>query len=172
MLKYDDPRWKTLRGGYRLSYDPTKSLRSLEQRGDSAEVWEELWNGLHHQGDVDEASYAAVPALVDIQRRTGSLGWNFFALVGTIEVERHRKNNPPVPEWLSDAYRTAWHELLPLALEQLNRRPDPLTLQSALAVAALSKGWLKMGALLLHLDKSELDELIEERLAWSELYDD
>ena len=69
-MHYDDPRWRTLAGGYRTPYAPTPALARFESGTRLAETWDELWNELHHQGDVGEASYAAVPALVEIRRRT------------------------------------------------------------------------------------------------------
>jgi hypothetical protein len=66
MLDFDDSRWKGLKGGYRIPYDPRPVLRNLEEGKDLSDAWSELWDELHHQGDVDVASYAAVPHLVRI----------------------------------------------------------------------------------------------------------
>jgi hypothetical protein len=170
-VNYGDPRWKTLKGGYREAYDPTPALARLESGSNSNDAWAELWNELHHQGDVGEASYAAVPALVEIQSRTRSLGWNFYALIATIEIERHRTANPPLPAWLASTYREAWLSVLPLALDELRTTSDHLAVHSALSVVALAKGQIKLGALVSYLDESELDELLEDRLAWGEIYD-
>ncbi|MEG0881483.1 MAG: hypothetical protein RSH52_09485, partial [Janthinobacterium sp.] len=62
-LSLDDPLWTTLEGGYRMPYDVAKALKAM-QAGD--DVWHELWEELHHQGDVGVASYAAVPQLVHL----------------------------------------------------------------------------------------------------------
>jgi hypothetical protein len=97
VLSYDDPRWKELKGGYKTPYDPTKVLRKLESAGDPKPLWEELWDQLHHQGDVGESSYATVPHLVRIQKEKGNLGWNFYALVSTIEVEGIASQTPFCP---------------------------------------------------------------------------
>ena len=77
-----DPRWPSLRGGYRLPFDPRPALRRIAI-GDAEEAWKELWNELHHQGDVGEASYAAVPALVRIEAARRGADWNTYALVAT-----------------------------------------------------------------------------------------
>ena len=42
-------------------------------------------------------------------------------------------------------------------------------LESVFAVLALAKGKLRLGALLLQMDSSEVDEWLEERLGWSEV---
>jgi hypothetical protein len=132
-------------------------------------VWEELWDELHHQGDVDTAAYAAVPHLVRIAA-TGERDWNLYALAATIEVERHRKGNPAVPTWAVDAYSSAWQTLQALALVDLANTNEPLLLRSALSVVALARRDTKLGALLSHFDTSEIDDLAEDLLAWSELY--
>ena len=100
MIELDDPRWEGLTGGYRLLYDPRPALRALEADANRKDLWDELWNELHHQGDLGEASYAAVVALVRIESGRRRFGSNLFALAATIEVERHRKGNPPIPAWL------------------------------------------------------------------------
>jgi hypothetical protein len=66
MLALDDPRWNTLQGGYRMPFDPRPLIRKLQDNQDAQATWEELWDELHHQGDVGDASYTAVPLLVDV----------------------------------------------------------------------------------------------------------
>ena len=167
-----DSKWSTLAGGYRLPYDPRPAISKLAVNLDVANAWEELWDNLHHQGDVGEASYAAVSALVDLYHSDNQPDWNLFALIATIEVERHRKRNPSLPEWLSDDYKSAWRKLDQLALVTLGNTTDTETLQSTLAVLAIARGNLKLGALIIHLDGSELDEILEPYLDWNEFYDE
>jgi len=168
MIDLDDPKWKKLKGGYGELYDPTPALRRLEAGED---VWSELWNELHHQGDVGEASYAAVPQLLRIAKALPERDWNLYALAATIEVERHRKSNPPVPGWLKEDYDSAWRELRDIGVSDLLETEDPETVQSILGVLALAAGNIKLGALVAHLDSSELDEILEQQQAWSELYE-
>lgn len=59
-----------------------------------------------------------------------------------------------------------------MALEDLSRPGEPILIQSALAVVALGRGQAQLGAVLLRLDESEITELAEERLGWSEIYRD
>ena len=84
MLSFDDERWKHLMGGYKTPFDPRPSLRKLENQQDTASAWEELWEELHHQGDVGDASYAAVPELVRIHRSGGTADWNLYAIVTSL----------------------------------------------------------------------------------------
>ena len=170
MLDYDDPKWKELKGGYKVPYDPTSALRNLESGRKVEAAWEDLWNELHHQGDVGEASYAAVPHLVRIQKQNGDLDWNLYALASAIETERHRKSNPNLPQWLEASYREAWDALLELGLADLRKAKDEISVRAILGALAFSKGLIKFGALISTLDESEITEYLDEYLAWSELY--
>lgn len=168
LLTLDDPIWATLQGGYRLPYDATPALRELEAGEDS---WHELWEELHHQGDVGEASYAAVPQLVRIAAAANERTEDVYALCALIELERHRKHNPPLPDWLRDSYHSAWSQLAQLAARELQATPDTSMLNALFAVLAMSKGELKLGALLMQMDSSETDDWLEQHLGWSELYE-
>jgi hypothetical protein len=143
------------------------ALSRLE-RGEN--VWDELWQELHHQGDVGDASYAAVPQLVRIAGTFSQRDWNLYGLVSTIEIERHRKSNPPLAEWLAESYRLAWQQLLIVALRDLRDVRDGPTLRSILGTVALAKSDLKLGALVSYSDDSDILEILEQRDAWSETY--
>jgi hypothetical protein len=170
MIELDDPRWEGLKGGYRVVYDPRPAIRSLEANAHQRDLWKELWNELHHQSDIGEVSYAAVIALVQIEKRRRRFGANLLALAATIEIERHRAGNPPVPAWLETDYREAWIDLAEFALQDLRSGEDDERVQIALPVIALARGQHKLGAFLMWLDESELDALVEDRLTWSEAY--
>jgi hypothetical protein len=167
MLSLTDPIWRQLDGGYRTPYDASTALAQME-RGES--TWEEFWEELHHQGDVGVASYAVIPQLVRISEERRTSDWNLYALAATIEIGRHRKNNPPLPAWLAPSYKSAWEALLKLALADLAGKPDELMLRSALSVVALGRGDVKLGALLNHADTDEIADYVEDNLAWSSLY--
>ena len=100
-LSFDDECWKHLTGGYKIPFDPRPSLRKLENQHDTATAWKELWDELHHQGDVGDASYAAVPELVRLHRIVGAADWNFYAMVAIIELSRTESQNPELPDWFA-----------------------------------------------------------------------
>jgi len=107
MLGFEDSRWSELEGGYRTLLDPRPLLMELVTKGSADDVWRKLWNELHHQGDVGEVSFAAVPHLVRICREQGLIDWNIFAIVSVIELARDQGGNPDVPGWLKDDYFSA-----------------------------------------------------------------
>lgn len=167
MLPLDDPKWSRLMGGFKTPYNPSDALRRLESGED---VWDELWQELHHQGDVGEASYATIPHLVRIAKSLPRRDWRFYGLVSTIEIERHRKSNPPIPNWLAPAYADAIRDLLELGIKDLPQADNRDTVRSILGAITLAKGELKLGALISHSDDSEIDEILDQYEAWSELY--
>jgi hypothetical protein len=166
----EDPRWKALTSGYRLAYDPRSAIEALATPARRDSVWNELWRELHHQGDVGDASYVAIPLLTEVRSKDPDLGWQFYALCATIEIERWRKRNPPLPSWLAEDYEAAWRAILAFALSDLQVSTDRLMIQSALTAVAVARHEIKLGAMLAFLDESEIDEWVEENLAWSELY--
>ena len=165
MLPLDDPKWKSLRGGYKIPYDPTNALRRLYAGENQKAVWTELWEELHHQGDVGDASYASIPHLVKIQRERCDPDWNAYALIATIEIERRRRQNPPIPDWLFPSYESAWNDLMTVGLRDYAKTNDVLTARSILVVLALCKGLREIGTIVSHFDESEIQEIFEKYTA-------
>src|SRR6185503_1359384 len=100
MISDDDPRWALLTSAYRVPYDPRTPCDRLRTHPQDARVWKDLWENLHHQGDLGDGSYVAVVALARLCQSVVLPSAELFGLVSTIEVERHRRTNPPVPDWL------------------------------------------------------------------------
>ncbi len=111
MLPLDDPRWPTLKGGYKRPVDLRPLLAGLEDGNDADAAWRDLWNEIHHQGDVGEASFVAIPHLVRIHKARGVIDANTYAMVTTIELARGRDRNPDVPDWAKEGYSSALAEL-------------------------------------------------------------
>lgn len=154
-INFDDDRWTRLSGGYRIPYDPRNALNSLEQGKNVEAAWQELSTELYHQGDVGEASYAAVPHLVRIHERRGIPDWNTYALVARIEEARQVGNNPDLPDYLRQGYEDAWHHLAQIGLRELKITEDPLLVSCIIAVIAMSKRQLTLGRFAILFDESE-----------------
>jgi hypothetical protein len=95
---------------------------------------------------------------------------NFYSLVSIIEIERHRISNPSLPEWLELSYFSAWRSISDLALKDIREVKDQLSVQAILGALAISKGALKLGALISYSDKAEIQEQLNKAIVWSELY--
>lgn len=148
-----------MHGGYHRPTDIRPLLQRLATDTDVRPVWNELWNELHHQGDVGEASYAAVPHLVRIHRLRDLLDWNTYALVATIEVARDSTGNPPLPDWLRTGYTAALRQLGETSLVDLPRFTNPETVRALLAIVALWKGARTYGRMLIEFTEDEVLEL-------------
>ena len=159
MLDLDDPRWAGLKGGYKVPFDPRPLLKRLKSDTNVGPVWSELWNALHHQGDVGEASFAAVPHIVRVYCNRCVPDWNAYAMVAVIELARNRDQNPDVPGWLKAEYFAAIDKLAEKGLSELSRAQDPETYRAFLAVIALKNGLRSHASLLLKYSEEELQEI-------------
>lgn len=160
MLRLDDPIWKTLKGGYRVPYDASPVLKQMAVGENIESCWSELWNELHHQGDVGEASYAAVPQLAEIFT-VRSRDWNLFALVAVIEIERHDHGNPPIPEWITADYAAGLDRIMRMAAADLPSCTKGPELEAALSLIAAAKGDLGRAQLVSSSD-DEIEEILRD----------
>ncbi len=159
MLSLNDKRWSDLEGGYRTQFDPRALLSALETEKDTKAAWHALWGELHHQGDVGEASYAAVPHLVRIYRLRSVIDWNTYAMVAIIELARGQGKNPQVPDWLEESYRRAIQELAEIGTVEILRAKDPEDIRAILSILAIARGARTHAKFLLEYSAEELLEL-------------
>ena len=159
MKSLDDPRWEQLIGGYRQPYDASIPLRKLRDGVPPEQIWKELWEELHHQGDVDSASFAVVPHLVSIASQWGERDWNFYAIIALIEIERGQRDNPDVDDSIREDYHAAWGAILDLALHYLRTATDQTLIRTALGVIALQRGDRILGEILTLYDAEEIADI-------------
>lgn len=142
-----------------MAFDPRPALQNLESNVQVEEAWHELWEELHHQGDVGEASYAAVPHLVRIHSRRGLDDGNTYALVAVIELARGKGKNPEVPGWLKEEYFGAIQELAKIGAVEVLRAENPEDVRVILSILALAKGARTHARFLLDNSEEELIDL-------------
>lgn len=142
-MDFVDPRWEGLQGGYRVAYDPRPALLRLE-RGDRS-AWGDLWDNLHHQGDVGEASYAALVALVRTHTEQNQREENFYSLAACIEECRTKGANPALSDWLKASYDEAWQRLASMAVGDFQSASKPEIVDGILSVMAFYKGRRVLG---------------------------
>ena len=117
MLPLDDPRWSRLSHAYGDATDVPDMLRQLavlaeqnagEDSKESVVLWARLWSCLCHQETAFDASYAAVPHIVDIAIRDPHFSdRNFRQLPAEIDKARRNGAGPPLPKELEAAYLEA-----------------------------------------------------------------
>lgn len=164
MIQLNDPKWKELEGGYRTPYDASIALRKLESAECAEEVdgiLAELWDELHHQGDVGLASYFAVQHLIRIAREKGIVNSSLLGLIAVIEVQRH-KENPQIPEAYLEDYLNSLKAIPELVVTGDTNDWDLAFTAAALSAIAASKGQVKVAQAVLNFDDEDvLDEFLE-----------
>jgi len=156
MLSLNDSRWLNLTGGYKTRFDPRPLLGRLENDKETTAAWHGLWEELHHQGNVGDASYAAVPHIVAIHRKRGVADWNTYAIVACIESARTERKNPKVPKWLEKDYFRSIEELAEIGIAEISRTDEPKAVRAILSIVAITKGLRAHGRFLVDYAEDEL----------------
>ena len=74
-------------------------------------MFSELWENLHHQGDVGLASYLSIYHIVSTCIDRQSFDWNYIGLCVVIEHYRLSEHNPKLPAEYEAEYFDALHKL-------------------------------------------------------------
>lgn len=164
-MDFDHAIWKSAQGGYKIPYDasiPLKKLESATSKEQIKSVFDELWNELHHQGDVGLASYLALPHLVRIAKEKDLFDWNILGICAVIEQQRHLGNNPKLPVELTDYYQNGLNQLKLCILANIGKQLDHETFRVACSTLATVAGQIKLGKAIIELDESTMDEFLEQ----------
>jgi hypothetical protein len=141
LLPLDDPRWATYRGGYnRAPVDAVSLIRTLLDHGATEDFWRAVWDDLHHQGDIGEASYAIIPYLVEHQSRQRQLDEQLYHYCAVVELARLENGNPPIPSEIELAYAHALRRLLVIGAELMDRGCGEAAVMGVTAMTALAAG--------------------------------
>jgi hypothetical protein len=163
MLPYDHLRWEELYDACHALYDPRDALRKLEQGTPwRKQIWDELFQKLQHQGEVDIASYVVVPELARIIREKSIVDWEPFALIASIEDCRRTDGNPPLPPWLERDYLSALRECARYGCSLSDRPWSRELARAVLSVLAFANDLSAYGKLLIDFTDDELSDLLDE----------
>ena len=163
-MDLNDQIWQTLEGGYRIPYDVSIILKKLEATSDTRainHIFLELWDNLHHQGDVGVASYFSSIFLIDISIRKNSLDWNYIGLCLIIEHCRRSDNNPKLPTQFNDDYFNALSRFEEYLLNNFKAIDNPTSLRLTLAFFATMHDQFNLGRAIEELDEDVLAEFLE-----------
>lgn len=168
MLALDDYRWSSLGHAYGKAANIPDLLRQLAgssepKAGHSEEPWFSLWSALCHQGDVYDASYAALPHIVEIAcRTTKPIDKSFFLLPAAIEIARCNGSGPVVPVFLEASYTTGFRRLSEAVMMHSHRDLDQDELQCLLSALAAAKGKTRLAEAIMELDEHIITKIIEQ----------
>ena len=164
MIDLDHNIWQQLEGANNQLFDASVPLKKILKTNDTKEInqlFQELWNGLHHEGSVGIGSYLALPQIVKVAKEKNIFNWLFLILVSTIEQQRHLGDNPELPSSLVKHYNQGLDELKEYVLLKLNEEHNKLTHITALATIATCNGQPKLGKAIQALNDSYvLDEFL------------
>ena len=166
MLPLDDERYQAYEGGYRVPYDIRPLVRELESKGTSESFWETVWNELHHQGDVGEASYALVPFLVEYEARTSVIDHDLLEYVTVVELQLQTGDNPPIPREFDFPYAKAVRRLPYIAAEKLRRGCSETSVTAVAAITAVSLGHTILARAYLELNTEEALVYLAEKFGY------
>jgi hypothetical protein len=164
-MDLDNKIWQTLNGGYKIPYDVSTLIKILQSTNDNTKIvniFAELWDNLHHQGDVGLASYLALPQLVAICIDKKSFDWNFVGLCVLIENCRQADHNPKLPEEFQNEYFDALKKFEQYLLKNFKSINDPTTLRLTLAFLATVNGQIKLGKAIENLDEDMVKDFLEQ----------
>lgn len=118
-----------------------------------------FWEELHHQGNIGEASSAAVPFLVTSYQERGALDWNTYAIVAIIELARKDGKNPDVPQWISGDYSQAIGQLAEIGTTEVLKAETAEDVRAILSIIAIIRGLRIHGKLLMNYSEDELVDI-------------
>ena len=128
-----------------------EQLRSLPDSAGEAEPWFGIWSALAHQGDVFDASYAAMPHVVEaLSLSPETAVFDFFMFPAWVEVCRVN-GGPPIPEDLRDAYFAALARVPDLVAIAARQSMTTEKLTCAVAAIAAAKGQTDIAEVILEL---------------------
>lgn len=167
MLSLNDPRWSSLSHAYGSARDIPALIFALAEHTEpmpsyDSEPWFSLWSSLCHQDDVFEASYAAVPHIVQIGcKASGPIDFNFFQFPASVEVGRQSGRAPSVPPDLAEAYHSAIKEIETCIERHRSEDWDEDMLLSVLSAQAAAKGNCRIAQAIMNLDDNLIQRLID-----------
>ncbi len=167
MIDLDDPCWQELSHAYGSATDIPELLRQLarvtgRKAAYDSEPWFTLWSSLCHQGDVYDASYAALPHIVEIACNAKEpIDFSFFQLPAAIEIARNSGKGPLVPAGLAQAYGDALSRLAECVTLHQHEDWDERTLLSAISALAVAKRHPRVAEAVMNLDDDLITKLID-----------
>jgi hypothetical protein len=165
IMDLDNKLWASCKGAYNIPYDASRALRRLRDNShpqDAKMIFAELWDNLHHQGNVELASYLAVPHLVSICISKNSFDWNYIGLCVVIENCRLKDHNPELVSEVESTYFDSLRTFESYLLLNFKSITDQTALRLSLALFATLRGQPDLGRAIELLDDGLLTKLLSQ----------
>lgn len=137
-------------------------IKDAANTKDRQEIFDELWENLHHQGAVGLASYLALPHLIDICIATKLLDRNFIGLCVAIENCRINGENPELPNQYNEIYFSSLMKFEKYLLANLKNIHDRDGFRLVLSLLATLNGQPQLGMAIEKLDEDGLDGFLSK----------
>lgn len=161
MLSLDSPEWSSLSHAYGAAQDVPALLARLVDGSAAADTWNALWSALAHQDDVYDASFAAVPWVIDaLALDPAGAADTYYQFPAWVEICRC-KAGQDVPAALAPAYFSALQRLPSLTAIALAVPCDEARLRCILASIAAAKAQTEMAEALLELSPEVADRFLD-----------
>ena len=146
MISFDHEVWSEFTSSTAARDELLECFSRLYENADDEEMWTQLYDDLHYQGDITQISYAAVPHILEIERKAHKFNFNGFALIALIEHCRSTNEQPRAGE-IADAYKKALNDVLTVVANNPLKEWDDRLTASILACIAFAhghrlKGWV------------------------------
>jgi len=156
MISLDSPLWSQLEHAYGSADDTPVLLGELESHledeSPEEEPWFSLWSSLCHQGDVYDASFAAVPHILRIaEAHPTRFSSSFLQLPACVEFYR-AKAGVKIPAELAESYFTALKRIPAIVAMAANREWDESFLRCVLSAIAAARGQAEIAEAVLEMN--------------------
>lgn len=170
MISLDSSEWHRLKHAYGAASNIPQLLRHLADNPSPTknyrdEPWFSLWSALCHQGSVYDASFAAVPHIVEVGiAASGPIDFGFFQLPASIELGRHRQPTLDLPPHLKTPYLAALHRLHECAFKHAGDDWDGGMAQVIAMGLAAAKGQIRLAEAIGELNSDIIARIISADL--------
>ena len=126
---------------YKFFYEEIALLMERLEKSElnDSDLWWEIWDTLHHQGDVYISSYVAIPKIFEIYKEKNWLDYNLPGLFAVIENCRQQEKNPELPDWLKKGYFQTLNKTVQYCAENISKEWDRELLNSFLLLLCAVK---------------------------------
>lgn len=162
MLSLESNKWEELEDAYGVAKQVPILLYQMKNESTNT-YWDYLWASLCHQGSIYNATFAAIPLIVDYsveKINKGNKNNNLFNFLTCVEISRIALGEE-IPIDLKNDYFEALKIAQQLIPSFLDKNSDYEALSSTLAFQAALKSQIQLAELLLNMKENEIEKIAQ-----------